>query len=941
MTVQNTTVKDIYVGNGATTKFPITFQMTDHPEYIKVYITGDDSVAVETENFSVDLGAKTVTYPANGDPLPDGHKITIYRELPLYQLMNLVNQGPFFAENIELSFDDLTFICQQLNEKLNRTLSAGIDVSNFNNTFPVKAGMSFRINDAGDGLVLTEDPARVLPLAKDVLEQTKQVKESAVNETTNIKNTAIEELTAIKDAAVNETTEIKDEAVAAKNTAVGAAATAAEDAVNNVQTLLDEKVAAAENAKSAAVSSAESALASKNAAAASQSSAAASAETAQASAESASSSANAALASKNAALTSENNAKASETKSAKSEENAKAAETAAENSKKSASDSASAASSSAESALESKTLAAASANSASASKTSAESSAESAASSATTATRQADRAQDIADSLEGLAGITGIATTDEAIAGVVDNKAMTPLKTKEAIEQGTNVFTALNAFRANIIVSNGTAAGSQGQIVLGVKPRTATVQANIISSTTGALNYNATETTGHYFKIGNNIATTSITSNESETAIFSHNAFEFARITNVGVAKWLGNANTATKLETARTINGVAFDGTQDITIEASGGGDVTAAGDNNFTGTNTFNKPITVRDGALAGIGGTIILGTKPNSATTQAKINSTTTGAMYYTATEGLGHFFNVGTAAVATIGGTATTATLDFLANSILKYSTSSGLRVGGGGTSKIIGFYPEAADNTAGMRLSNQAEAISTDYSVFSLQNNHNINYANNAALQVGSFKFLEIDKTTKDLAIMAETGGKITLTANAQGDNTATLDIEGNLSIAQGIIVGSTTNTGIYNGVIRAGNVENCLYLAGTAENTHFAEPNTGDNVNYQAGANCYQINCSVNNPSSFNMNISTMKFKTSFTDEPHMWKTLTIFLSVGATVPAVTWRFPTGSAVYYPKGVAPTLTANANNIINVIAIVDYTGSFTIQVCDTVVLPYSG
>lgn len=130
-----------------------------------------------------------------------------------------------------------------------------------------------------------------------------------------------------------------------------------------------------------------------------------------------------------------------------------------------------------------------------------------------------------------------------------------------------NTFTALNTFRANIIVSNGTAAGSQGQIVLGVKPRTATMQANIISSTTGALNYIATENTGHYFKIGNNTASTSITTNESETAIFSHNAFEFARITKVGVAKWLGNANTATKLETARTINGVPFDGTKDITI--------------------------------------------------------------------------------------------------------------------------------------------------------------------------------------------------------------------------------------------------------------------------------------------------------------------------------------------------------------------------------------
>ena len=546
-----------------------------------------------------------------------------------------------------------------------------------------------------------------------------------------------------------------------------------------------------------------------------------------------------------------------------------------------------------------------------------------------------------------------------------------------------NTFTALNAFRANIAVSNGRAAGSQGQVIFGVKPSTATVQANIIASTTGALNYIATESTGHYFKIGNNTASTSITTNESETAILSHNAFEFARITNAGVANWLGNANTATKLATARTINGVPFDGTQNITIKAgqgeflpltggtvtgpiylpstapttdtqavtkkyvddsvagAGGGDVTAAGDNNFTGTNTFNKPITVRDGALAGIGGTIILGTKPNSATTQAKINSTTTGAMYYTATEGLGHFFNVGTAAVATIGGTATTATLDFLSNNILKYSTSSGLRVGGGGTSKIIGFYPEAADNTAGMRLSNQAEAISTDYSVFSLQNNHNINYANNAALQVGSFKFLEIDKTTKDLAIMAETGGKITLTANAQGDNTATFDIEGNLSIAQGLTVGSTTNTGLYNGIIRAGNDENCLYFAGTAENTHFVAPNTGDTVNYQSGANCYLINCSVNNPSSFNMNISNMNFKATLTDYPHTWKTLTIWLPVGATVPAVTWRFPTGSAVYYPKGVAPTLTANASNIINIIAIMNYTGRFSIQVCDTVVLPYSG
>lgn len=504
-----------------------------------------------------------------------------------------------------------------------------------------------------------------------------------------------------------------------------------------------------------------------------------------------------------------------------------------------------------------------------------------------------------------------------------------------------NTFTALNAFRANIIVSNGTAAGSQGQIVLGVKPRTATVQANIISSTTGALKYNATENTGHYFKIGNNIATTAITSDEGESAIFSHNAFEFARISNVGVASWLGNANTATKLETARTINGVAFDGTQNITIEAGGGGDVTAAGDNNFTGTNTFNKPITVRDGALAGIGGTITLGMKPNSATTQAKINSAATGAMYYTATEGLAHFFNVGTAEVATIGGTATTATLDFLANSILKYSTSSGLRVGGGGTSKIIGFYPEAADNTAGMRLSNQAEAISTDYSIFSLQNNSAISYTKNAALQVGNFKILEVDRNNNNVTIKADSNGQILFTPNNLASNTSSIDSNGNFYISQGLTVGSTLNTGTSNGVIRAGNNESCLYFTGTAENTYYATPNTGNTINYQSAANCYLINCSINNPSSFNMNFSNMNFKATVGSVPYMCKTLTFWLPVSATVPAVTWTFPTGSEVYYPKGVAPTLTANANNIINVIAVVDDTGSFSIQVCDTVVLPYSG
>lgn len=504
-----------------------------------------------------------------------------------------------------------------------------------------------------------------------------------------------------------------------------------------------------------------------------------------------------------------------------------------------------------------------------------------------------------------------------------------------------NTFTAANTFNSNIVVRAATAASSNGIITLGEKPSHKTKQCLINAAGNGNLILQASENQIVVMQSGS-VPQWSVASDEenTKTSAYLHSNLAATYTPATGVV-WEGNANTATKLATARTINGVPFDGTKDITIKAGGGGDVTAAGDNNFTGTNTFNKPITVRDGALAGIGGTITLGTKPKSATTQAKINSTTTGAMYYTATEGLAHFFNVGTTEVANIGGTATMATLDFLANSILKYSTSSGLRVGGGGTSKIIGFYPEAANNTAGMRLSNQAEAISTDYSIFSLQNNSAINYTKNAALQVGNFKILEVDRNNNNVTIKADSNGQILFTPNNLASNTSSIDSNGNFYISQGLTVGSTLNTDTSNGVIRAGNNESCLYFTGTAENTYYATPNTGNTISYQSAANCYLINCSINNPSSLNMNFSNMNFKATVGSVPYMCKTLTFWLPVGATVPAVTWMFPTGSAVYYPKGVAPTLTANANNIINVIAIVDDTGSFSIQVCDTVVLPYSG
>lgn len=134
-----------------------------------------------------------------------------------------------------------------------------------------------------------------------------------------------------------------------------------------------------------------------------------------------------------------------------------------------------------------------------------------------------------------------------------------------------NTFTASNAFRANIAVSNGTKAGSSGTVRFGVSPTGETVQARIGTDNLGGLFYHASTNQPHVFRVGTNNNVFVIRDDNTKVVFSSNNNF-FATVTHDGVAKWLGNANTATKLQTARTINGVAFDGTQDITINCDAG---------------------------------------------------------------------------------------------------------------------------------------------------------------------------------------------------------------------------------------------------------------------------------------------------------------------------------------------------------------------------------
>lgn len=566
-------------------------------------------------------------------------------------------------------------------------------------------------------------------------------------------------------------------------------------------------------------------------------------------------------------------------------------------------------------------------------------------------------------------------TTWDILAGDTDLSGYAQLNS-------ANTFTAMNAFRANIAVSNGAASGTGGSISFGISPTGETVQARIGTDTLGGLFYNTSTNQPHVFRIGNNINSFVIRDNGT-TMTFSNNNNIFANVIDAsGVANWRGNANTATKLATARTINGVPFDGTQNITIEAgqgeflpltggtvtgpiylpsdtpttdtqavtkkyvddsvagAGGGDVTAAGNNNFTGVNTFNNStnfkeyIAVAFGEGSSASGAINLGRMSGSTVQGASLTAVSTGQLNLTAGTGKNVVLQSREAQTAVD-------IAEFATNQATIYPDT--LQIGSNSMAESVGIKRSASGTytiTLFDKLVNVARFNGTTHEASFDANDVTINSGKSS-----TFAIKNADQTILDydgIAMHLRTGDSnigLELGSGTSGWNLQCPANTNDVRVAQRLYVGSQGGTG--NGVISADNTENCLYFCGTAENTYYSTPNTGNIISYQPAANVYLINTSINDAASLTMNFSNMSFHATVGSVPYMCKTLTFWFATGATAPTVTWQFPSGATVYYPKGVAPSLTANASNIINVVAIVDDTDSFSIQVCDVVALPYSG
>lgn len=138
MTVSTTNNKHIYEGNGIAVQWPYSFPLLS-ASHVKVYLTnGAGAVSEITSDFWVNTAEGYVKYPGyepGTEPplvdqppvLPAGWKITLLREVPLTQEIDLVKSGSYMPEVLEGGYDRATMQIQQLAENIGRSVQLPVD----------------------------------------------------------------------------------------------------------------------------------------------------------------------------------------------------------------------------------------------------------------------------------------------------------------------------------------------------------------------------------------------------------------------------------------------------------------------------------------------------------------------------------------------------------------------------------------------------------------------------------------------------------------------------------------------------------------------------------------------------------------------------------------------------------------------------------------------
>jgi hypothetical protein len=389
MTVSSSTNKASYNGNGSTTVFAYSFKIFDQDDLTVIIrsATGTETVKTITTDYTVsgvgNDGGGNVTM---GTAPASGETITILREQDLVQELDLVPNDPFPANLMEDALDRLTFMVQQHDEELARSIKASktntITSTEFTVSAADRANKIFAFDSSGE-LAVTQELGTY---RGNWATSTAFAQRDIVKDTSN--NNIYICLVAHTSTGAQPITSNADVAKWALLVDAASATTSASAAASSASAAATSATNAANSASAASTSAGN--------AATSESNASTSASAAATSATNASNSATAAAGSASAASTSETNAASSASAASTSASNAATSASNASTSETNAASSASAASTSASNASTSASAASASetnaSNSASAASTSASNAATSASNAATSETNAANSA---------------------------------------------------------------------------------------------------------------------------------------------------------------------------------------------------------------------------------------------------------------------------------------------------------------------------------------------------------------------------------------------------------------------------------------------------------------------------------------------------------------------------------------------------------------------
>ena len=125
MTVSSATNKVSYNGNGSTTVFAYGFKIFDQDDLTVIIrnASGGETTKTITTHYTVSgVGAASGGNVTMGTAPASGESLTIIREQPLTQGLDLVPNDPFPATLVEDTLDKITFMVHQHEETLNRTI---------------------------------------------------------------------------------------------------------------------------------------------------------------------------------------------------------------------------------------------------------------------------------------------------------------------------------------------------------------------------------------------------------------------------------------------------------------------------------------------------------------------------------------------------------------------------------------------------------------------------------------------------------------------------------------------------------------------------------------------------------------------------------------------------------------------------------------------------